>query len=359
LKRLIISFGILLLALVVLAVEPFKVDYTSQIAFSISDANDTARVVKVTPSHALDSFLYVCSLSFTADTSNWDTATWVSPVQQMKLTVGWDSAHTYQCSVDLGTNVYGFDYAASGNDDSTLAVLIDTLVYLWNNTAGMKDTTIAHDSVTYIKIVSLFAQIELEGDARWIAAAGDSLDTTSIWVTSVADVCDSMPARINRSDSNGYFTGYDSTTFYIIQSDKKGLTFHLAPTDTVQDEDTTTTQENVVSSSSDSGTVTICDLKGYMGLDGGIILSIPGGSYAGLGDTGQNSGSCSLRAYTGTWDGRKELARDSSATFPCTLPLLIDNVATSDSLLEDDLQIWWWIGDTVSDTNLDLTFIVE
>ena len=249
------------------------------------------------------------------------------------------------------------DYASGV---ATVAALIDTLVALINGKAGLTDSVTAEDSVTYIKLVSNFSQVSL-GDERWtmimvVAGGAGTLDSAAhVSLPTVAMVCDSMVAAINASDSGAYFTAADATTNYTVTSDKKGLTFHIAPTDTVQDDDSATTQENVMSWSSDSATVKVCKTAGFLHVDGFFILEPPSpGQHGGL----DSADSAILTLYTTKALGRKAIARDTCASPPCTLDFIIPyvNIAGSDSVLYHDLEIHLWVSDSTSDTTQTVEF---
>lgn len=324
---------------------------SANLSFSITDSGDTARVITFTPSTGLDSFLYHDSIRFPSDTTLWDTFSWTSPPQQMMLTVGLDTSITYSCSLDFGTNITGFEYDPSGLDDTTVALLIDNLVDSFNNVTTIKDTVLAEDSVSYIKLVSLIAQIELEGDARWTAKVDDSLDTAAIWVTSVADVCDSMPVYINALDSARFWAAYDSTTHYTIEGNKNnaGIWFFAVYTDTAQD--TTHGADSVSSISSDSGTVHLSNVYGFKHIDGRVILKASGSGYAGLG----NADSAIVTFYTSGPKGRLIITVDTCAQAPCTCDVMLHS-NVGDTLLRREVEFHWYIDDTVSDTSLTVYF---
>jgi hypothetical protein len=274
----------------------------------------------------------------------------------MILTPTVDVATTYSCSVAFKEEPVTIgvekDYASGV---ATVEALIDTLVALINGKAGLTDSVTAEDSVTYIKLVSNFG-VETFGE-RWTmimvtAGGAGALDSAAhVSLPTVAMVCDSMVAAINASDSNAFFTAYDSTTKYIVQSDKKGLTFHIAPTDTVQDDDSATTQENIMSSSSDSGTVGISNVYGYRTLVGKIILSSAVSTYAGLG--GDDSGIVQLYSVEG--NERTILQGDTCASLPCTSRIRIPQ-ATGDTTLLDKIEVWWYVNDSCSDTVLAIDY---
>ena len=209
--------------------------------------------------------------------------------------------------------------------------------------------------MTYIKLVSNFG-VETFG-ARWtmimvVAGGAGTLDSAAhVSLPTVAMVCDSMVAAINASDSAAYFTAADVTTNYTVTSDKKGLTFHIAPTDTVQDDDSATTIENVMSSSSDSGTVGISNAYGYRTLVGKIVLNPAFSTYAGL--SGEDSGIVQL--YTVEGNERTILQADTCASLPCTSLIRIPE-ATGDTVLLDRIEVWWYVNDTCSDTVLAIDY---
>ena len=324
---------------------------SKNLAFSITDAGDTARVITFTPSTGLDSFLYHDSIRFPSDTTLWDTLSWVSPSQKMRINVTWDTSALYHCSLDCGTNIYGFEYDPSDKDDNTVALMIDTLVYLINNTTSMKDTILAEDSVSYIKVVSKIAQIQLENDARWTMKVSTKLDTSAIHVTTVAIVCDAMVALINGLDSARFWTAYDSATHYIIEGNKNnaGIWFFAVYTDTAQD--TTHGADSVSSISSDSGTISLDRVRGFKHIDGRVILLASPSAHAGLG----NEDSVIVTIYTTGPDGRFIIAVDTCASPPCTCDVTIHS-NVGDTLLKRQIEFHWYVDDTVSDTSLTVYF---
>ncbi len=350
-----VSFLIVLclgLALVVGAEGEFlNIVGSTNLSFSITDEADTARVITFTPSTGLDSFLYHDSIRFPSDTTLWDTFSWTSPPQQMMITVTWDTSLLYHCSLDCGTNIYGFEYDPSAKDDTTVALMVDTIVYLVNNTTSMKDTILAEDSVSYVKIVSKIAQIQLEGDARWTMKVSTALDTAAIWVTSVADVCDSMPVYINALDSARFWAAADVDSNYTITGNKNnaGIWFFAVYTDTAQD--TTHGADSVSSISKDSGTVSLDRVQGFKHIDGQVIVNASYSAYAGLG----NADSGIVTVYTSGPTGRFIIAVDTCAAPPCTCDVMLHS-NVGDTLLRRQIEFHWYIDDTVSDTTLTVYF---
>lgn len=322
---------------------------SKNLAFNITDEADTASSIMFIPSTGLDSFLYHDSIRFPSDTTLWDTLSWTSPPQQMKITVGWDTAITYVCSLDLGTNIYGFEYDPSGLDDTTVALIIDNLVDSFNNVAGMKDTVLAEDSVSYIKLVSEIAQIQLEGDARWTAKVGDSLDTAAIWVTSVADVCDSMPVYINGLDSARFWSATDNDTSYTITGNKNnaGIFIFAVYTDTAQD--TVYMADSVSSWSTDSGTVSLDNVRGFKHIDGRIIIGVSPSDWAGLG----NDDSAIVTLYSVGPTGRYIITVDTCAQVPCTCDVMLHS-NVGDTTLRRQIEFHWYVDDSVTDITMTI-----
>lgn len=322
---------------------------SKNLAFTVTDSADTGRVIMFTPSTGLDSFLYHDSIRFPSDTTLWDTFSWTSPPQQMTITVGWDTAITYSCSLDFGTNITGFEYDPSGLDDTTVALLIDNLVDSFNNVTTIKDTVLAEDSVSYIKLVSKITQIDLEGDARWTAKVGDSLDTAAIWVTSVADVCDSMPVYINALDSARFWTATDEDTAYTIEGNKNnaGIWFFAVYTDTAQD--TTHGADSVSSWSTDSGTVSLDKSRGFKHLDGRIVIGASPSDYAGLG----NADSAIVTIYSVGPTGRYIIKVDTCPQVPCTCDVMLHS-NVGDTTLRRQIEFHWYVDDSVTDTTMTI-----
>lgn len=180
--------------------------------------------LKVTPASGIDSFIYV-------DTINGSTAKWVSPLQIIRLTPSISTdTFTYICSLSFAAQVLGVNVLCPA--DSGLTWLVDTLTKEINGTTNLTDTVIAEDSLTYVKIISMFSQLTLT--ARWSMVLGDSLDTAST-VTTVAMLIDSIIPAIQTNsylDSAAYYQ--DFTTYYMINWNDPGVIITIT-TDTVQD----------------------------------------------------------------------------------------------------------------------------
>jgi len=322
---------------------------SKNLAFSITDEGDTSTSIMFIPSTGLDSFLYHDSIRFPSDTTLWDTFSWTAPPQQMKITVGWDTSITYSCSLDFGTNITGFEYDPSGLDDTTIALIIDNLVDSFNNVTTIKDTVLAEDSVSYIKLVSKIAQIGLEGDARWTAKVGDSLDSATIWVTSVADVCDSMVVYINALDSSRFWSATDNDTSYTITGNKNnaGIFIFAVYTDTAQD--TVYMADSVSSRSSDSATFSLDRVRGFKHIDGRIILGASPSAWAGLG----NDDSAIVTVYSVGPTGRYIITVDTCAQVPCTCDVMLHS-NVGDTTLRRQIEFHWYVDDSVTDTTMTI-----
>lgn len=214
----------------------------------------------------------------------------------------------------------------------------------------MKDTVLAQDSVTYIKLKSKIAQTDLEGDARWTIIPGDSLDTASIWVTTQALAITGMIAAIN-ADANvdSFVTASDSgAAGYRITSDDAGLLFYAAGLDTTQDAAVSELQGNVTSESSDDVTVGIGKIAGWKTLTGRLFVDRAQNAHAGQG------GACStwVWLYTRGPDGRVLI--DSAVADTDTVGLIISiSEGLGDTLLRQTLEARVKVWDTLSDSTYE------
>lgn len=377
-KTLLRMFILLALTgMVVLAAGGMVKNRIEIVSLSIVTTGDTAQVTKFTPIIGVDSFTYIDTFSFwnasdSTDTTKHSTVKWTSPVQSMRLNVTFDSTSTYKCSLDLGTFVRGFDFDATTIEaGKTLEKLIDSLVDTFNKVVTMKDTVKAEDSVTYIKLVSLMGQRELENNARWTVSPITNFDTVSTWATTIADVCDSLVGSINAvstADSLATFlTAYDSTTFYITQSDDAGLLYWDSSLNHVDTSGTIArSQANVTSWSTLQDTLGLERLvypdRSYNALMARIIISPSALTNQGFGllDSGY------IWLYTTL--GNKYYLIDSAFrnALPCTLLMSITNsTAGRDTLFKEDLIMVYRITDSVSDTtatadyNIGMSYILK
>lgn len=343
---------------------------------SITTAGDTAQVTTRMPVVAVDSFIYIDTFSYHADTTAHKTISWLSPLQVARITpTAVDSSTVYSCSVAFQAQTLGFDLDP-GDAYVTVAKLCDTITYLFDNTTNLKDSVDAQDSTTYVKIVSKFGEVTLTGN--WAVHYGvtggtGTLDTTAnggSTVTTKAMVCDSMVAKINASANLDSFltaavTATDST--FTITSDDAGVLFWDS---SLNDPDTystvTRTQANVTSWSSSSDTIEI---------DPAIVAS------NGVNWTGINSFFKIAASADTTWGiGAKDsvklrllskrlkgaaweitvLAEDSCAACPCSLEYVLPpDTARAAITIGENLFFYWLIKDSASDTTKDILYPVN
>lgn len=349
---------LLLIGLFVLAYGA-RVSHKTETAYlTIDTSGDTAQVVKVHLFTARDSFTYI-------DTINDSVLAWTSPLQVRRITFGTingvpDTSTDFACTLDCGTNKYGFVYDPSDLDDSTAALLIDNLVDSFNNVAGMSDTVVAQDSVSYIKLVSKFSMDELEGDARWTLVLGDSLAESDSTFTTIDMVCDSMSATINANATvAAVVTGTNSgDSVYTVTSDDVGLAFTIIIGDTAQD--TSLTQANVTSRSTYQETLAVANLIVYdmdvAAMQFNAKLDTSDTVYQGVG----LSDTAILSLYTSRVHAGnrkyKLITADTADALPCSLYHEITGTALIDTVLWDALYLVYWIGDTASDSHFVATY---
>jgi hypothetical protein len=124
-------------------------------------------------------------------------------------------SHTYNRPTRIGTDTAQTGAVSVAN---TVASIIDSLVAIINAKTGLKDSVLAQDSGTYIKLIS-----KNGGDvmARWTQIVNDSTLDTLIHpgVSTVAMACDSLTAKINASAAATYLTAVDSATYIRIWGD--------------------------------------------------------------------------------------------------------------------------------------------
>lgn len=340
------------------------VDETLSVEFATDTLGDTAAVLMFAPSAGIDSFLYKDTLFVNGLESTVVAASWTSPLQKRRVLVGLDTSINYVCTLDLGTHKYGFIYDPSGNDDTTVALLIDNLVDSFNNVAGMKDTVAAQDSISYVLLVGKKAQIQLEGDARWIGIFGDSLTEGESTFTTVAMVCDSMAAAINASDSAAkYGTGSNSgDTGFLYTSDDQGLDFFAALADTATD--TSRVQANVTSVSAITDTFSVAEFNVGLademfrasGVVGWIILYPCSDTNQGFGDS--DSGYIWLYSIEKVDSNLVYyiLDQDSCNSLPCSCRVDIIDAAANDSLFHHSMGIGYRVMDTLTDTIINASY---
>lgn len=351
LRRTLIIYSVLgLIAVAVIAGGSLKNVDTKTVWMNINSGGDTAEVTKFHDFVALDSFTYIDTIGPGSATRV--AISYTSPNLVRRVTPVVDTTLTYACSVDMGTNIYGFEWLAD-NDITTVEALIDTLVDSINNVTGMSDSVLAQDSVSYIKLVSKFGQQRLEGSARWILVLGDSLtEGDSVPTLTIAAICDTMSSLIN---ANGVLTdsltaANDGDSVYTVTGDRPGWDIYTATGDTAQDTSlvvAAVTSNSVATGSFDLGRVIYADWHGTS-IKGRFILkpSDSTGLGVGLSDSGY------LRLYHEATYGDSTLAAtDSAASLPCTLSVSIADAAGNNVVFYDKLTLSWRITDTASDTS--------
>jgi hypothetical protein len=338
------------------------------ITLSVVDTGDTAKVYRISQFTGRDSFDYIDTIYVTLDTAGADssenTVTWLSPLQVSRITLqtldgrpnAIDTTIVYSCSLDAGTNKYGFAWSAPETGDDTLlstaiAVLVDSI----NNTDGIKDTVTAEDSSTYVKLISLFAMDNLEGAARWTLDLGDSLTEGQRDSTNIEMVCDSMVALLNTDSASGGFSEYVTAanltdTAYTITADKKGRFLKVSIGDTAQD--TTQQQDTVSSVSTKTDTIGLGVTGGFRTLTGRIIMRPGRSGKAGFGLS--DTASIWLETYSET--GLINILDSVHAgQAPCTLDVVI-NRTRGDTLLYPYLRIRAYVEDSTTDTTVDVVY---
>ncbi len=325
---------------------------TRVVDLNITTAGDTAQITRFKTFAGVDSFKYIDTFSYQADTGAHQTIAWVAPVQVMSLTPTLDVTTTYACSVGFATDTLGFVLDPVDIEITTLALLIDTMVYLFNNTTNLKDSILAEDSVTYVKLVSKFSQTTFT--ARWKAEFGvtggtGTLDTAGT-ITTVAMVADSMVSYVNADAGlDSFMTATNAgDTAYLVTSDDPGVLFYAADLDIQQE--TSADQANVTSYSVATDTFDLARIiytdKEYNSLTAMFILDTPATESQGI-----NGGdSAYIWLYT-VFNGEYFLlAGDSVATGLCTLRAVLVHAAGSDTLFKEYFALGYRMADTASDT---------
>jgi len=338
----------------------------------IVQTGDTAAVLKFTPGAAIDSFAYLCTLIVNTDDSA--AILWTSHPQRQRLTPStvWDADRTVLCSVVFPGATLGCATLDPGATYTTGAKMVDTLTYIINNTTGIKDSILAVDSGTYVKLIDKNTQVYRTG--RWtlkIAYSGgatSALDTltnaqriTAGYITTAAMICDSMVAKINATAAcTAYVTAYDSTTFWIDQSDDIGLNFEADIPNIDTTADTVRSIPNKASNSRTVDTILLAnmifnDIR-FTGVDGTIILDTIQATTQGINLT--DSGYLILYGsrYVRGSLVLDEICRDSTADLPCTLSLRYPALDAYDTLFGEQLWIVYAIMDSASDTTGSFAF---
>ena len=332
--------------------------YPTTVTGNISDSGDTARIVKIEPKVALDSYEYVCTLTIpllAADSIH--DVSWTSPLQIMIWTLAGNTGDLLNadtvgigvvgCTATLAGGDLGMEYDLGTGHDSTIATALDSICAIWNAVSGLDDSIDMEDSGSYIKMVSKFS--ELTYTAKWgIKMSTDSTDTASQNPLSIAVAIDSLVATANAADSGAdYVTASDSTTYYMITSDDKGLPFFLQAAsgfhaDTL---DTTHTQLNVVSRFIADDTVLVGASDGFSTLQGRVILRDGVTPEALSSGCLKNDDSARVWVYANRGGSFYLVDSGLCAAIPCTLDVEIPGVV-GDTLLEHDLYVRFWRDDS-------------
>ena len=338
------------------------------ITFPIVTTGDTAQVSKITPILGVMGFGYIDSMSYNADTGDHVTLTWTSPMQAMILSIGPITATptlidttillTVGCTVVFaGADELGIEYDTETGADATLATAIDSIVDIFNKRTNLKDSVLAQDSGTYIKLVSKIGEGAQEGP--WtMQLSTDSMDTAGCPDSvTLAMICDSMVATINADDSaSAHVTAYDSSTFYITQAVDPGLLFYHTFLNHADTHGTlAASQANVTSRSRHGDTILLAPLfvgesHNYAGIYATFKIdsAITQSQGIGLSD--------SAYLFLAAWRsnaGTSEyflLDSDSCNALPCSLRAAHPMQNGSDTLLKRELHFYYELSDTASDT---------
>ncbi|MFA5382358.1 MAG: hypothetical protein WC356_04270 [Candidatus Micrarchaeia archaeon] len=338
---------------------------TKEVMVYVNDAADTAQVYLFTPLFALDSYVYACSILTTTSPVDSQGIVYTTWAQKMKLSLKVttiDTTRNYICSVATATTNYGIVW----NPPETVwtaARAYDTLVYLINNKAGLKDSVKAEDSTTYIMLRSKVKQVPTMGGTRftvWGDADTMRFDTAS-HNASIADICDGLAAAGNAvTDLLAQYTIVSEDTTVRITAKKKGLPFVwknpaagiVCPVDTL---DTTVVQANVAGKTIAYDTIDliqlITDERRIGGLYADIILH-------NTTDTGDGGGGASDSGFLYLLTARvvdtgviyTVFKEDSCEVLPCTLHYALAYAAANDTIFKPILSLMWGVSDTVSDT---------
>lgn len=166
------------------------------------------------------------------------------------------------------------------NFATSTAWLVDTLVYRINHVTNLKDSVVAADSGSYVKVTDKFSE-ETHG-GKWTLVLSAELDSGST-VATKASIVDGILAVIAESDSlSSFATFIDMDTFYYVAGNRPGDTPHVAIGDTVQD--TTLTTADVLADSYDD-TLSLGNCVLWTGVKGQIILAASAYTTGGFGTT--------------------------------------------------------------------------
>lgn len=343
--------GFILVTLALLAMLVYAGENRTReidIAHIVSGAGDSAVILRLNQFTPLDSFEYGGDIEGYGTALGEDSAyAWISGPQLARLIVTGpiDTTLVYRCSVDYGTNEYGFTYdVPEAEADTGVVKFIGVLVDSINNVADMSDTLQGEDSTTYVLIRSLYPQDELESGARWSVrvsndGAGTELALGDSSYATILIVCDSVAAAINALDSiSTKVTAANSgDTVITVTADTPGVAFTIDVADTAMD--TTYTRGNFTSWSTLTDTLPLFSMTNpttFYTLYGDVIILPSPTTTGGYGTL--DTGKIWLEAYDGV---NGFLTIDSTAVdgLPCTLHVSIPERRDSIGGLDPD-TLW-------------------
>lgn len=373
-KTVWVYLGFLVLGLFVLSFAKGRVTHEKQVvSFPIVTTGDVAAVLKFTPGAAVDSFAYLCTL--VVNTADSAAIAWRSHPQRQRLTPStvWDEARTIALKFNFINETLTVATLDPAVTYTTGAKIVDTLTYIINNTTNLKDSILAVDSGTYVKLIDKKNGVRAKRWSIQITLAGgatSALDTltnaqriTAGYITTAAMICDSMVAKINANAiCSPYLTAYDSTTFWIIKSDDPGLEIEADIPNIDTTADTTRTTANVAGRSRFTDTIPLIPV-----LTEAVGPRVKGIRYTIIMDSlpdmlGQGMG-LSDSSYLQIWAGYLQggnwkytaVSKDSAALLPNTLFYAMPtSTAGTDTLFGEQLFLQVRIADTASDTTCTL-----
>ncbi len=198
-----------------------------------------AKIIRITPTALMDSFLYIDSVDGSVDAGA-DTISYFSPLYRVRLTPTLDTSKTYVVRVVWASgDTVGFDFDAgsAGTVPTTVAILIDSLMDSITAYTNMTDSIQFHDSVSYIRATALYAT-ETHG-GRWNLQSDGYADGTMSAIPSfrnlgrivqtpdpanvtVAIICDTFVTMHNaKTTTSDSILATDFTTYFEL-STKEG-----------------------------------------------------------------------------------------------------------------------------------------
>jgi hypothetical protein len=351
-----------------------RITETYTVPFSVNETQgDTAQSYLFTPLFALDSYIYACSILTTTTPVDSQGIVYRTPAQRMKLSLKVttiDTTRNYICSVATATTNYGIIWNPP-EAAWTAATAYDTLVYLINNKAGLKDSVKAEDSTTYIMLRSKLRQVPTMGGTRftvWGDADTMRFDTLTR-ANTIATICAGLrAAAVAVTDLNTQYTLTNEDTAVRITAKKAGLPFVwknpaagiVCPVDTL---DTTVVQANI------KGTSWACDTFDLMqlitdqrrigALYGNIKIHASADTNRSLGTI--DSGRIWLQTRVNNDTGTQYFPFDSAVTLliPCSLHVAKAYAAANDTIFKEILCLIWRVSDTLSDTTFQTEYDIS